>query len=357
MRKVAVLTCAFGLVIAAGVVLAQQQFAPLSPWAYGFDTPPPPAGAAPAAPAAPAAAPRGGGGGAPSAPDTTQHKLEGSNLSFTLAQIRDGFGPADWFPGDHPAMPDIVAHGRREAQINACSLCHYPNGKGRPENAGVSGLPYSYFVQTMMDFKNDARKSADTRKGNTNRMVAFAKAMTDDEIKAAATYFGAMKWTPWIRVVEAATVPKTRIAGGMFLALEGADAGKEPIGQRIIEAPEKTEETENLRNPHSGFVAYVPPGSIKKGEALVTTGGGGKTTQCGVCHGANLEGLGPVPGLAGRSPSYIVRQLHDMQVGTRKGVWSDLMKPVVEKLTAEDMLNIAAYTASRVPGESRRSAR
>jgi cytochrome c553 len=352
MRKAVVLTLTFGLVIAAGLALAQQQSAPLSPWAYGFDTPP---GAA-ATPAAPAAGPRGGGGGAPPAPDTTQHKLEGSNLSFTAAQIRDGYGPADWFPGDHPQMPEIVAHGRRDAQINACSLCHYPNGKGRPENAGVSGLPYTYFVQTMMDFKNDARKSADTRKGNTNRMVAFAKAMTDDEIKGAATYFSSMKWTPWIRVVEAGTVPKTRIAGGMFLALEGDQAGKEPIGQRIIEVPEKGEETETLRNPHSGFIAYVPPGSIKKGEALVTTGAG-KTTQCGVCHGANLEGLGPVPGLAGRSPSYLVRQLHDMQTGTRKGVWSDLMKPVVEKLTADDMLNIAAYTASRVPGESRRAGR
>jgi cytochrome c553 len=252
-------------------------------------------------------------------------------------------------------MPEIVAHGKKEQQVVACSLCHYPNGKGRPENAGVSGLPVSYFVQTMMDFKNDARKSSDARKANTNRMIAFAKAMTDDEIKAAATYFAAIKWTPWIRVVEADTVPKTRIAGGMFLVLEGAEAGKEPIGQRIIETPEKTEDTELLRNPRSGFVAYVPPGSVKKGETLVNNGAG-KTTQCAVCHGANLEGLGPVPGIAGRSPSYLVRQLYDMQQGARKGIWTDLMKPVVAKLTAEDMLNIAAYTASRAPGgEARRS--
>jgi cytochrome c553 len=345
MKKFAgILTLVFVFIIVGGVLVAQQNrgAAVPPPWAYGFDKPP---GAAtnPPAPAAPPA-----GRGAAPAPDNTQHQLPGSTGSFTLAQIRDGFGPADWYPSDHPAMPDIVAHGRREAQVNACSLCHYPNGKGRPENAGVSGLPYSYFVQTMMDFKNDNRKSADTRKGNTNRMVAFAKAMTDDEIKAAATYFSAMKWTPWIRVVEADTVPKTRIAGGMFLVAEGAEAGKEPIGQRIIEAPEKTEDTESLRNPRSGFVAYVPPGSIKKGETLVKTGGG-KTTQCAVCHGTNLDGLGPVPGLAGRSPSYIVRQLYDMQQGTRKGQWTDLMKPVVEKLTSEDMLNIAAYTASRGP--------
>jgi cytochrome c553 len=87
-------------------------------------------------------------------------------------------------------------------------------------------------------------------------------------------------------------------------------------------------------------------GSIKKGEALVTNGSG-KTTACGVCHGADLKGLGPVPGLAGRSPSYLVRQLYDMQQGARKGTWTDLMKPVVAKLTQDDMLNIAAYTSSR----------
>jgi cytochrome c553 len=347
MKTFVVVTLATAFVLATGILIAQQT-APLSPWAYGFDTP----AGAPAAAPAPAAGGRGQGGAAPAggargqaaAPDTTQHRVPGSTLSFTAAQVRDTYGPADWFPGDHPTMPEIVARGSRERQILACSLCHYPNGKGRPENAAVSGLPESYFVQTMLDFKNDMRKSADTRKANTNRMIAFAKAMTDDEIKATAASFSAMKWTPWISVVETEMVPKTRIAAGLFLPLEGAEAGKEPIGQRIIEVPENTEQTETLRNPRSPFIAYVPPGSVKKGETLATTGGG-KTTQCAVCHGANLEGLGPVPGLAGRSPSYIVRQLHDMQTGVRKGTWSDLMKPVVAKLTAEDMLNIAAYTA------------
>src|SRR5262245_26908077 len=253
MKKFAVLTFAFALVVAAGVVVAQQQSATPSPWAYGFTTPPGPPAAAPAAPAAPPA-------GAPAAaPDPTQHKLAGSDRSFTAAQIRDQYGPADWFPGDHPAMPDIVAKGKREQNVAACSLCHYPNGKGRPENAGVSGLPYSYFVQTMLDFKNDLRKSADTRKANTNRMIAFAKAMTDDEIKAAATYFSSMKWTPWIRVVETDTVPTTNIRGNVFFATP--DGAKEPIGNRIIETPEDGERFE-LRDPRSGFIAYVPTGSL-----------------------------------------------------------------------------------------------
>src|SRR6185369_14413674 len=296
-------------------------------WAYGFPEP--------GAPAAPAG---GGNRGAQGAPDTSPKKLAGSDLEFTLQQIRDGFGPADWFPGDHPKMPEIVAHGRRP-DVRACALCHYPNGKGRAENAPIAGYPAAYFIQQMMDFKNGNRKSADPKKGNTNVMIAIAKAMTDDEIKATAEYFGSMKWTPWIKVVETATVPKTRVAGGLFLALDGAE--KEPIGARIIEVPENTEATETLRDPRSGFIAYAPVGSIKKGEALAKS--------CGVCHGADLKGLGPVPGLAGRSPSYLARQMYDMQQGARKGLWTDLMKPVVAHLSEDDMLNLVAYAASLKP--------
>lgn len=322
----------------ASVLMVSVSFAADGPpaWAYGFPQP--------GAPAAPAG--RGGGGGRGQAPpDPSPKHLAGSDLEFTSAQIRDGFGPADWFPGDHPKMPDIVAHGRRP-DVRACALCHYPNGKGRAENAGIAGLPVPYFIQQMNDFRNGLRKSAEPRKANTNVMIAIAKAMTDEEIKASAEYFGSMPWTPWIKVVESDTVPKTRIAAGLFLALEGSE--KEPIANRIIEVPESAEATETYRNPRSGFFAYVPPGSLKKGEALVTSGAG-KTLACGGCHGADLKGLGPVPGIAGRSPSYLVRQMYDMQAGVRKGVWTPLMTKVVSRLSEDDMLQIAAYTASLKP--------
>src|SRR5204863_8087786 len=160
-------------------------------WAYAIPV------ARPAgAPAAPAAQ-----------PDTSIKQLPGSTLTFTRQQISDGFGPADWFPGDHPAMPDIVAHGKRP-DARACALCHYPNGKGRQENAGVSGLPVSYFIQQMNDFRNGLRKSAEPRKANTNAMITSAKARTPEEIKQSAEYFGAMKWRGGIGVVETATVRK-----------------------------------------------------------------------------------------------------------------------------------------------------
>ena len=228
---------------------AQQGPAPLPPsWAYGFLQPPPAAGATAQQ------GQRGGGQrGAPPPADTTRRSVPGSTASFTLTQVRDGFGPADWFPGDHPQMPAIVAQGRRDAQVTACALCHYPNGKGRPENAGIAGLPPSYFVQVMTDFKSGVRSSSDPRKTNTARMASFAKAMTSDEIEAAAAYFASMKWTPWVKVVEADSAPKTRIAGGMFVALEGADAGQEPIAGRIIEVPENAEADGDAAKSALGF--------------------------------------------------------------------------------------------------------
>jgi cytochrome c553 len=314
------------LLVAAPLATAQTLIDDLA-WAYAI-TP----GAAPPAPA----------------DDGTRHSLPGSDRQFTLDQIRNRMGPADWYPGDHPAMPPIVAVGREAAGIWACSLCHYPNGKGRPENAGVVGLPKEYFIQQMYDFKNGLRVSADPRKPNTPLMTGFAVAMTDEEIRASAEYFSSMKWTPWIEVVETDTVPKTRIAGGMHLKLEGAEAGTEPLGNRIVESPIDAEQTELMRNPRSGFIAYVPKGSVARGEALARSGNEG-VTACTVCHGENLDGLAMVPSLRGRSPSYMARQLADMKAGKRRGAWTPLMAPVVASLGSDDILNLAAYLTSLEP--------
>lgn len=325
---------AAALVTAAGLLLAQPEArqapasTPVPPlWAYPVNL----QGAAPV----------------PRPPDDgTPKHVPGTSVALTLAQIRDFSKVPDWHPDNHPPMPRSVAQARPQDVRFGCGYCHYPNGRGRPENASVAGLPYAYIVQQMADFKNGTRKSSEPRMGPPALMAALAKAVTDEEVKEAAAYFASLKWTQWIKVVEASVVPKTRIAGGMFVPLEGG--GTEPLGQRILEMPENVERTE-LRDSRSPFIAYLPVGSIKMGEMLVTTGGKGKTVQCSICHGQDLKGLGPVPGLAGRSPSYTMRQLFDMKHGARNGLWADLMKPVVAKLTEQDMLAIAAYTASRIP--------
>ena len=323
-------------------------------WAYGFDTPPAPGDTAvPQSPPTRALRP-----GEDSAEQTRLRQLDGSRAAYSLVDIRDGHNAVDWFPEDHPPMPPIVAHGPTAlgARGRGCGFCHLPNGKGRPENAPLAGLPVPYFIRQIQDFRTGRRRSADPRKANTNTMIELAKAVTDQEIKAAAEYFTSIPYARWIRVVETDSVPATRIVGNLFLPISRAKT--EPIAGRIIEVPEDGEQTELYRNPRSGFIAYVPTGSIEKGADLVTRGGtaipgdapgGRKTTPCGTCHGPDLMGLADIPPIAGRSPSYLVRQLWDIQQGTRHGEVAQAMKPVVANLTGEDLVAIVAYVSSR-PG-------
>ena len=285
--------------------------------------------------------------------DDTPRHVPDSDVAFTGKQVTDIFSPPDWHPTDHPAMPEIVSRGRAP-DVMACGYCHLPNGQGRPENASLAGLPAAYIVQQLADFKSGLRKSSDPRHAPTAAMIAYETKASEKEVQAAADYFSALHPRPWIRVVETNTVPKTHVAGWMLVAdlaktdLAKTDTGEtEPIGERIIETPENLERTE-LRDDHSGFIAYVPVGSIKKGEVLVN-GNSIKTLRCASCHGRDLRGLGKVPSLAGRSPSYIVRQLYDIQHGARAGAAVQKMKPAIAKLTLADIAAIAAYLASLTP--------
>ena len=322
MNRGVILALSFATVLAAGVVYAATVTDP-PPWAYPVN---PPDDAAPK-------------------DDGSARHVPGSSLALTLTQTTDRFNVPDWHPDDHPQMPEVVAHGKKPDQY-ACGFCHLPNGEGRPENASLVGLTADYIEDQVAAFKSGDRKTSEPKMTPPGLMVGVAKAAPDDDVKVAAEYFASLKPKIWIRVVEADMVPKTHVTGSMLVVMQGGEM--EPIGDRIIETPENHERTE-LRDAASGFIAYVPTGSIAKGESLVKTGGLGKTTQCAICHGADLKGVGDVPPLAGRSPSYIVRQLVDIQDGSRTGDSVAPMKPIVAKLSLTDMVDLAAYAASLNP--------
>jgi len=274
--------------------------------------------------------------------------VTGSDKKFSRLDFRGEVYP-DWFPGDHPPMPRINTYGSESLgnTRRACAACHLANGKGRPENAPPGGQPAAYTIQQLEDFANGLRYTSDPRKANTHTMIRLAKGMSKEEKQAIADYYAAIPWTPWIRVVETDMVPEMELEEGNMFITEGTERTV-PLAGRIIETPENELESNYLRSPRSGWNAYVPVGSLAKGKNLVTTGGG-KTTACAVCHGPTLTGLASMPGIAGRSPSYMMRQMWDMKQGTRKGAQAQLMKPVLEKLTVEDMTNVVAYLASIMP--------
>jgi cytochrome c553 len=278
--------------------------------------------------------------------DGRPRSVPGSSRTYTLKEIRNIFSPPDWHPEDHPPMPEVVGKGRAP-EVRACGYCHLPSGIGKPENAAVSGLPIAYFKQQIADFKSGARRSSVPDIPPQALMMKTALAVSDADIDAAAEYFAKLPPTRagWITVKEVTPVPKMTVAGS--IVVPDGSGQTEPIGQRVLETATDFHRTE-LRDGHSGYVAYVPVGSISKGEELVRTGSG-RTLQCNICHGVDLQGLGNVPRIAGLSPTYTFRQLFDMQAGTRDGPGAALMKAAVAKLTEEDMVSIAAYLGSLAP--------
>jgi cytochrome c553 len=205
-------------------------------------------------------------------------------------------------------------------------------------------------MQQMHDFRDGLRKSADPRKANTNTMIGFAKATTVDEDRAAAEYFAQQPYPRRMKVVESRTAPKVRMQGGMHMMIPANEGGgTQPLHtDEIVEVPDDNLRAE-ARDTRMNWTAYVPPGTLNKGKQAAAK------YQCTVCHGPNLEGVGPIPPLAGRSPSYMTRQLFDMKTGARRGPWAEVMKPVVAKMSVQEMTAVAAFAASIQPPAPARS--
>jgi len=263
----------------------------------------------------------------------------GSAKEYDWAKIAGNANPPDWFPDEHPAAPKAVTGG--PGIRFACGSCHLMSGQSHAEAADIAGMPAAYLIRQMAYYKAGSRK-------DDARMGPIAKATSEEDVRQAAEYFASLKPKTWVKIIETATPPKTFIAtAGRHRQLH-PDGGTEPIGRRILEIPADPFRTE-IRDPHSGFIAYVPPGSIARGEALVKGGPPGKTVQCALCHGEGLKGLGEVPRLAGLQPLYVARQLFDMRYGSSAGKAAALMKAVVANLTEDDIIAISAYVASLPP--------
>lgn len=273
------------------------------------------------------------------ADDGQPRSIPGSTVSYTQKQIDNSRMAKDWFPATHPPMPPIVA-GAEDAKVFACAHCHLVNGNGHPESAALAGLPKSYFTGQLAAMADGSRKAI----GPMNRIAA---ALSRADAEAAATYFTQLKPTPWVQVVETATVAPTFVRDFMRQPVPGASP--EPLGHRIIELPQDVARVAD-RDPRVGFVAYVPSGSIAAGRALVAGSG---ATACAACHGSGLHGnagvMGGVPWIAGRSPVYVYRQLWDFKHGARNGPADAPMKGVAANLTDDQMIDIAAYLGTLRP--------
>ncbi|HEY4305050.1 MAG TPA: hypothetical protein VGM82_11315 [Gemmatimonadaceae bacterium] len=287
--------------------------------------------------------------GAPAAPRPDTSKIfhvPNSTIGYTTKQIGNSFDPPDWHPTTHTNPPEIVAHGRKPA-IYACGFCHLPDGRGRPENATLAGLPSSYIVQQMMDIASGERRSASSKPSRPMELMKqMAESSTVADMKQAAAYFSKQKLRHSVQVIESPTVPKTHPSTGLYIRDAGTDV--DSLGDRIIEFANDPESHE-IRDAAAQYVAYVPPGSITRGRVIATKVTKVNPKPCVSCHGETLHGVKLVPPIAGRSPTYLMRQLLAFKTGTRSSKDGAPMRDVVAKLSVDDLIAAAAYVSSRKP--------
>ena len=287
----------------------------------------------------------------PPANDGRLQHVPGSTQVYSPAQVSDALNPPDWYPEEHPPMPIVVAHGaapnaERKIPLLPCALCHLPNGAGHVESASLARLSAEYIVRQFAEFRSGDRRISVGSPNNSQFLGALKSAYSDDQVRAAAEYFAALEPRAWIHVREAREVPRSAVDPNTLMRIAVA-GGAEPLGMRIVELP-LSEAALLKRDAHSGFVAYVPLGSLARGKSLVAAGGGGRIA-CTVCHGSTLHGLADIPPLAGRPPTYLVRQLWAYQSGERRGSFAAPMQKAVAGLRVDQMLDMAAYLASLSP--------
>jgi cytochrome c553 len=274
--------------------------------------------------------------------DMKIYTVPGSELHLTRSQIEDYFNAVDWRPQDHPPMPAVVARGTPPDHL-PCADCHMPNGQGVHGVVNLAGLSADYITAQVRAFADGNRVSIISDRPGIALMIAAAKRIDAENLRAAANYYAGLRFRPWIRVVETNDVPKTRPNHYGWLDIVG---GHELIKGRIVEVPEDPVRND-IYDPGSGFVAYVPVGAPDGGRRLAE-GKDRRIPGCAGCHGDGLHG-GIAPPLAGRSPSYIARQLWDIKKGARHGSTVEPMRPVVARMTPNDVVWLSAYIASLPP--------
>jgi cytochrome c553 len=283
--------------------------------------------------------------GPPDRPPGMYH-VEGSALAPMSKEQLDKLDvPPDWLPNLHPPTPFIVTQGREKGAY-ACAECHQIEGQGYLSTAELAGLPASYIIEQVREFRSGRRVSSQAHRLEAEEMITEAKRVTDADLAEAAAYYAAIRPRHWVEVVEGDTVPKTQVGRYDWRYLD-PEGGTEPIGGRIIEVVSNLTGMMN-GDPRVVTTDYVPLGSIAKGAALARRPNAlGQT--CTACHGESMQGTPLAPPLAGNYASYLARTLWDIKSRARAGSTVALMQPVAAQLTSTEITQLSAYLASLAP--------
>jgi cytochrome c553 len=164
-----------------------------------------------------------------------------------------------------------------------CSNCHGIDGNSvSPNFPRLAGQTEAYFTAQLGGFRNHHRSDP----AGFEYMWGLSRHLTDAQIQGLAAYF-------------AAQVPAPNA---------GVDAAFAARGRDVFE--------------HGVAAKEIPP--------------------CASCHGAQAQGNGAFPRLAGQHADYIVKQLLVFQ-RTDERPEGSVMKSVAHLLTRDNMASVAAY--------------
>ena len=190
-------------------------------------------------------------------------------------------------PATYPPVhvPDSLAQ-----RLQPCTLCHGAEGRAGREGylPRIAGKPAAYLYQQLLNFRDGRRANA--------AMAELLALQSDAYLSEMAGYFAALV-LPHAPPPPIKTAPQV-LARGQALALQG-DAER-------------------------------------------------KLPACSACHSASLGGRLPaVPSLLGLPRDYLIAQLGSWRTGSRRAVAPDCMAQISRRLSAADIVSVAAWLAAQ----------
>lgn len=92
---------------------------------------------------------------------------------------------------------------------------------------------------------------------------------------------------------------------------------------------------------------FVSDALAEKGKSIYTNGVlSAQVPACSSCHGDKAAGNGIFPRLAGQNPQYLLAQLRYFRSGVRNDQGADIMKPIAQHLTDEQMEQVSHYIST-----------
>lgn len=224
--------------------------------------------------------------------------------SVTIATLCLAFASTSVFAlNQYYEMPGNAANGEQifkngKGDVPACTSCHGMEGLGDDAMGTplLAGQGYKFLVKQLSDFASDKRKDETMFVMNTN-----AKGLTKEDHQDVALY---------LTHLEQPFTPSDMKAV--------KEMGVTPVGTRYL---------------GKSIAQYgIPERDVP---------------ACHSCHGYNGRGAFPIyPMLGGQRYTYLVAQLKKWRDGTRSNDPMSQMQIVAQKLTDEEIYNVATFLTS-----------